>query len=138
MINWLIARYHWVKALHASDKDNSEGALWHLQQVERLIGLARSQAAFKAQQLIVVRQYAAAEQLLSEIIQAIGTPRNADERYIQIVCQLWREENFRDIPEANRLWAEAMALDCSPALKRHVLLRQPPEFILGPPVEPTP
>lgn len=134
MLRRLYAGYHWVKALRASDSNNEEGsrrALRHLKRVERLAGLRPSQAAFKAQVLIALREYPAAQELLSRTLCALQSPRNADERYLQIVCLLWEAENFHDVPDANRLWAEAMDLNCSRLLKRYVLLREPPEFILG-------
>ena len=134
MFKRLRAKYHWIKALRAAGANDEEGsrcALRYLEDVERLTGLRPSQNAFKALELIAVRDYHAAHQLLSDTLSALQTPRNADERYLQIVCLLWRAENFHDVPDANRLWAEAMNLNCSPGLRRHVLLREPPEFAEG-------
>jgi len=131
MIKKLRAAWHWIKALDAAEADDSQRSVHHIAIVERLAGLRPSQLAFKAQQLIVLREYVQAEHLLSETLRIMGKPRNANERYVEIICRLWREENFRDIPEANSLWAEAVELDCSPSLRRYLLLREPPGFILA-------
>gem|GEM_PF-4083286 len=134
MFKRLFARYHWFKALRVSEANHEEGsrrALRHLEHVERLTGLRPTQAVLKAQELISLREYTKAQQLLSHTLIGLQTPRNADERYVQIVCLLWRAENFHDVPDANRLWAEAMNLNCSTRLRRYILLREPPEFVLG-------
>lgn len=133
MIKHLRARYHFARAQRAWERDEWEGCLAHLSRVESLAPLDPFRTAFKAQALIALREYAAAEQLLSRTISAIGRPQTAQERYIQIVCLLWRENGFRDRPDANLLWAEAQALDCSRMVKRYLLLRQPPEFSLARP-----
>jgi hypothetical protein len=134
MFKRLLAKYHWIKALRvseANDEAASRCALRHLDHVERLTGLRPRQAAFKAQELLALREYRPAKRLLSETLNALQSPRDADERYLQIVCLLWRAENFHDVPDASLLWAEAMDLDCSPDLRRQLLLREPPEFHAG-------
>lgn len=130
MIERLLARCHFVKALHAWERDDWEGSFRQLQRAEELSPFGTFRAAFKAQVLLALREYADADRLFSQILDALGEPRNAGQRYTQIVCLLWQGNSFRDVPEANALWAEAMDLNCSRSLRQYLLLRQPPEFVL--------
>lgn len=131
MIRLLLFKYHTLKALLAWNRDDWDECLTRLNVAEALHPLQPFQAAFKAQALIGLRQQALANELLDNTLQKIGQPRNKNERYIQIFCLLWQEAHFRDLPNANALWAEAMSLDCSGYLRRFLLVRQPPEFRLS-------
>ena len=88
-------------------------------------------AAFKALQLVELRRYPEADQLLAQVIERVADAGTADARYVEIVCRLWRAERFHDLPDSNALWAEAKNLDCSPRLRIYLLLREPPEFRLS-------
>ena len=130
MLKRTLALIQFLKALSAWERDDLTTCLVHLHRAEKLRQFTPFKMAFKAQLLIAIREYEEANAIISASLSALKTPRNANERYVQIVCLLWQKEHFRDVTDANSLWAEALALECSPNFRRFLLLRQPPEFTL--------
>jgi hypothetical protein len=121
--------YHWAEARQDDIKHGPAAGLLRLARIEALSPLTYYQSAYKAWLLFHAGRTGEADRLFEEVETRLAEPKNPNQAYVRLFCQLFGRFRVSTPEEADAIWEAARAQQCSGMLRRYLPIYDKPSII---------